>query len=117
MSAGVWQDVLREVTRIAGVRGALIVSADDGLVIAETAMDDLATADVAALSAALVSRAARCATTMHAMAPQSLHLVGERGAIFAVAGPAPIWLVAVARRDAEFGRLRLLLNDLAGALH
>ncbi len=117
MSIAAWQDALREVTGIAGVRGALIVSAEDGLVIAETAMDDLATADVAALAAALVSRAARCVATMDATAPQSLHLVGEHGAIFAVAGPAPIWLVAVARRDAEFGRLRLLLGDLAGALH
>jgi predicted regulator of Ras-like GTPase activity (Roadblock/LC7/MglB family) len=117
MSITAWQEALREVTGIAGVRGAMIVSAEDGLVIAETAMDDLATADVAALAAALVSRAARCVAPMDAAAPQSIHLVGEHGAILAVAGPAPIWLVAVARGDAEFGRLRLLLGDLAGALH
>jgi predicted regulator of Ras-like GTPase activity (Roadblock/LC7/MglB family) len=112
-----WQNVLREVTGVAGVRGALIISAEDGLVIAETAMEDLATADVAALSAALVSRAARCAAAMRASAPQSVHLVGERGVVLAVAGPDPIWLVAVARDDGELGRLRLLLRDLAGTLH
>jgi hypothetical protein len=45
-----------------------------------------------------------------------MQFVAERGAIFAVAGPAPLWLVAVARPDAELGRLRLLLRDFAGAL-
>lgn len=112
-----WQDALREVTGVAGVRGALIISAEDGLVIAETAMDDLATADVAALSAALVSRAVRCTAAMNAAAPESVHLVAEHGAVLAVAGPEPLWLVAVARNDAELGRLRLLLRDFAGALH
>ncbi len=117
MSIAGWQDALREVTGVAGVRGALIISAEDGLVIAETAMDDLATADVAALSAALVSRARRCTAALHATPPESVHLVGERGAVLAVAGPAPLWLVAVARDDAELGRLRLVLRDAAGALH
>lgn len=112
-----WQDALREVTGIAGVRGALIISAEDGLVIAETAMDDLATADVAALAAALVSRAGRCTIAMNAAIPDSVHLVGEHGAVLAVAGPDPLWLVAVARDDAELGRVRLLLRDFAGTLH
>lgn len=117
MTPSPWQDALREVTGVAGVLGALIVSADDGLVVAETAMEELETSDVAALAAALVSRAARCTTAMRCSAPSSLHLVAERGAVLAVAGPAPLWLVAVARHDAELGRLRLLLRDFAGALH
>lgn len=117
MSMDSWQGALREVTGVAGVRGALIVSADDGLVIAETAMDDLATADVAALSAALVSRAIRTTTAMQADVPHSVHLAAENGVMIAVAGPAPLWLVAIARNDAELGRLRLLLRDLAGAMH
>lgn len=116
MSVEHWQAALHEVTGVAGVRGALIISAEDGLVIAETAMDDLATADVAALSAALVSRAARCMAAMHTAVPQSVYLVGEFGAVLAVAGPAPLWLVAVARKDAELGRLRLLMRDFAGVL-
>jgi predicted regulator of Ras-like GTPase activity (Roadblock/LC7/MglB family) len=116
MSVARWQDALREVTGVAGVRGALIISADDGLVIAETAMDDLATADVAALAAALASRALRCTAAMEIAAPESVHLVGEHGAVMAVAGPAPLWLVAVAHHDAELGRLRLVLRDFAGAL-
>jgi predicted regulator of Ras-like GTPase activity (Roadblock/LC7/MglB family) len=111
-----WQTALREVTGIAGVLGAVIISAEDGLVVAETAMEDLATSDVAALSAALVMRASRCAGVMQAAVPQSLYLVGDRGALFAVAGPDALWLVAVARNDAELGRLRLLMRDFAGVL-
>jgi hypothetical protein len=45
-----------------------------------------------------------------------VHLVGDQGAVIAVAGPAPVWLVAVTRHDAELGRVRLVLRDFAGAL-
>ena len=116
MSMDQWQAALRDVTGITGVVGALLVSVDDGLVIVETAMEDLATADVAALSAALVNRAIRCTNAMAGPAPQTLYLVGERGALLAVAGRAPLWLVAVARSDAELGRLRLLMRDFADEL-
>lgn len=116
MSMTAWQDALREATGVAGVRGALIISAEDGLVVAETAMDDLATGDVAALLAAVIARATRCAAAMRAAEPHDVHLVTEHGAVIAVAGPAPLWLLAVASNDAELGRLRLLLRDLAGAL-
>ncbi|HEY3935033.1 MAG TPA: roadblock/LC7 domain-containing protein [Gemmatimonadales bacterium] len=107
---------MREVTGVPGVVGALIISSDDGLVVAESAMEDLVTANVAALSAALIARATRAAAAVNPSVPTTMQFVAERGAIFAVAGPAPLWLVAVARPDAELGRLRLLLRDFAGAL-
>ncbi len=116
MNPAVWQDALREVTGVTGVIGALIISADDGLVVAETAMEGLATADVAALAAALVTRAVRCNAAMQVAIPSSLHLVATAGALLAVAGPSPLWMVAVAGPDAELGRLRLLLRDFAGVL-
>ncbi len=116
MSIDAWQTVLREVTGVSGVLGALIVSADDGLVVAESAMESLATPDVAALSAALVTRAGRCTDAIKASPPVALFLSGDDGALLAVAGPAPLWLVAIARRDAEIGRLRVLMRDFAGAL-
>lgn len=117
MNPSQWHDALRQLTGVTGVLGALIISADDGLVVAESAIDALATADVAALAAALMLRAARCTGAMQAGALSSVHLMAEHGALLAVAGPAPLWLVAVARHDAELGRVRLLLRDFAGALH
>lgn len=116
MSIARWENALREVTRVPGVLGALIISADDGLVVAESSTDELATADVAALSAALILRASRCMSAMGKGAPGSVHLVGDAGALLAVAGPAPLWLVAIAHGDAELGRVRLLLRDFAVVL-
>ncbi|HEY4101898.1 MAG TPA: roadblock/LC7 domain-containing protein [Gemmatimonadales bacterium] len=116
MTAAPWDAAMREVTGIPGVRGALVISSDDGLIVAETAMDDLATADVAALAAAIIARAGRATSSVDGSAPTSVQFVAEGGAIFAVAGVVPLWLVAVARPDAELGRLRVLLRDFAGAL-
>ncbi len=111
-----WQEMLQEVIHIPGVRGALVVSADDGLVVAETVMPDVETADLAALAAALVARSARMTQRMGATPPRLMHLEAEQGALVAAAGPDPLWLVALTRPEVEFGRLRLLLGDLAGVL-
>lgn len=116
MNSAEWPEALRQLTGVNGVLGALIISADDGLVVAETAIDEVATADVAALASALIARAGRCANAMQAGAPSSIHLMAAEGALLGVAGPAPLWMVAVARHDAELGRVRLLLRDFAGAL-
>lgn len=111
-----WEGLLREVIAIPGVRGAALVSVDDGLVVAEAAMDQLDGADVAALLAALVARAGRVARTLPAAPPRMLHLAGEAGTLVAVLAEAPLWLVAIAETGAEVGRLRVLLGDLAGVV-
>lgn len=116
MSLPRWEGMLREITGIMGVRGALIVSADDGLVVAESAMDGLETTDVAAFAAALISRAQRTAHAMRCAPPTRVHVSAESGTLFAVAGAEPLWLVAVADTSVELGRLRLLLGDLAVVL-
>jgi predicted regulator of Ras-like GTPase activity (Roadblock/LC7/MglB family) len=111
-----WSELLAEVIAVPGVRGALVVSADDGLVVHEAAMDDLPTADVAAFAAALVQRALRTADAAALGAARHLHLAGSDGGLFLAAGPDPLWLVAVTEPAVETGRLRLLLGDLASAL-
>ncbi len=116
MSAVAWAALLDEVTAIPGVRAAVVVAADDGLVIHEAAMGDLDSADVAALAAALVRRGARLLGTLGGGRPQVLQLGGAGGTIVAAAGPDPLWLIAVAAPEAELGRLRLLLGDRAGVM-
>lgn len=116
MSLLQWDGTLREVTGIQGVRGALIVSADDGLVVAESAMEGLVTTDVAAFVASLISRAQRTAVAMGTTPPTRVHVTAEFGTVVAVAGSDPLWLVAVTDTTVEFGRLRLLLGDLAVVL-
>jgi predicted regulator of Ras-like GTPase activity (Roadblock/LC7/MglB family) len=116
MSAVAWAALLDDVTAIPGVRAAVVVAADDGLVIHEAAMGDLDPADVAALAAALVRRGARLLATLGGGRPQVLQLGAAGGTIVAAAGPDPLWLIAVAGPEAELGRLRLLLGDRAGVM-
>ncbi len=116
MSIARWEGMLREITGIIGVRGALIISADDGLVVAESAMEGLETTDVAAFAASLISRAQRTAAAMRTSPPTRLHVTAELGTLFAVAGGEPLWLVAVTDPTVELGRLRILLGDLAVVL-
>ena len=99
-----------------GVRGAVIVSADDGLVVAESAMTDVETTTVAALAAAVLTRATRCAGALGGASPSIVHLAADQGSLIAVAGEEPLWMVAVAGSGAEIGRLRLLLSDFAPTL-
>jgi predicted regulator of Ras-like GTPase activity (Roadblock/LC7/MglB family) len=116
MSLARWEGLLREVIALPGVRGAALVSVDDGLVVAEAAMDQLDGADVAALVAALVTRATRLTRAIPADAPRLVHLAGDGGTLLAVLADPPLWLVALAEPGAEVGRLRVLLGDLAGAV-
>jgi predicted regulator of Ras-like GTPase activity (Roadblock/LC7/MglB family) len=111
-----WPQILREITGIPGVRGALIVSADDGLVVAESAMEQIDTGDVAALASALVVRARQTAQAAQGALPRSVHLTASGGVLLAMAGPEPLWLVALADPRAELGRLRVLLGDFAVSL-
>jgi predicted regulator of Ras-like GTPase activity (Roadblock/LC7/MglB family) len=111
-----WHALLEEVTQIGGVRGAAVISAEDGLVVYESAMEGVATADVAALAAALVRRALSLLESLGDEALRMVTLAASRGTLVAVQGRHELWLVAVAEPGAELGRLRLLLGDLAPEL-
>ena len=52
------RDLLDELTRIPGVRGALVVSREDGLVVADSLMESVDGKAVAALAASLTGRMA-----------------------------------------------------------
>jgi predicted regulator of Ras-like GTPase activity (Roadblock/LC7/MglB family) len=111
-----WRAILDEVTTIAGVRGAVVASADDGLVVYEAAMDGMATSELAALAGAVARRAEEVATALGDGAVRLCTLSAAHGTLVAVQGQGGLWLVAVADPDAELGRLRLLLGDIAPEL-
>lgn len=108
-----WSAILAEVVEIAGVRGAVVVAAEDGLVVHEAAMDGVATDDLAALASAVVRRAGDLLETLDHDVVRLCTLTASRGIVLAAQGAQGLWLVAVAEPDAELGRLRLLLGDLA----
>jgi predicted regulator of Ras-like GTPase activity (Roadblock/LC7/MglB family) len=110
------QAALELVTRVAGVRGALIASASDGLVVAEQLMDGVDGRAAAALAGSLVGRLVRTASAAGRQTPQFVQLRAERGSILAAPGAADLVLVAVVGPDANVGLARLEMLDAASRL-
>lgn len=108
--------VIAALTRVAGVRGALVVDAQEGLVVAEASMEGVDPAAVAALSASLAGRLTRAMSAAGFAQPQVLLLEAEHGAIMAAPASDELLLVAVCDAEANLGLLRLALKDARGRL-
>jgi predicted regulator of Ras-like GTPase activity (Roadblock/LC7/MglB family) len=108
--------LLEALTRLRGIRGALVVSGDDGLVVAESLIGGLKGGPLAAVSATLVGRATELAARSGFGAPRFLHLQADDGALL-VAPAADLLLVAVAGRDVPLGLLRLEMLRTVERLH
>ena len=103
---------LELVTRVRGVRGAMLVSADDGLVVAEQLMEGIKGSAVAALAASLAGRLRRAMEAAGIGASVFWHLQGEKGALLVVptgTNGGGILVVAVAEPDVNIGLVRLEL--------
>lgn len=110
------QTALDRVTRVPGVRGALIIAAADGLVVAEQLMEDVDGQAVAALTGSLVLRLVRTAESAGLGRPRFVHLRGEAGSVLAAPGADDLVLAAVVGPDANLGLARLELLEAAGHL-
>ena len=110
MSAA-WTALLDGITRVSGVRGALLVSADDGLVVAEASMRDVDGAAAAALVSSLARKLGRITGAIGCAAPRLVMLEAERGGLAAAPAAEGLLLVAVTDADANIGLLRLALRD------
>jgi predicted regulator of Ras-like GTPase activity (Roadblock/LC7/MglB family) len=101
------------ITRVRGVRGAMLVSADDGLVVAEQLMEGIKGSAVAALAASLAGRLRRAMEAAGTGTSVFWHLQAEQGAILVVPGGdstgGGILVVAVAEPDVNIGLVRLEL--------
>lgn len=107
-------DVLVALTRIAGVRGVLVVSREDGLVVADALMEGVDGPAVAALAASLAGRMRGVTTALGQPEPVMMHLAGTSGSLLAAPGQGGLLIVAVAAPDVNAGELRLGLLDAAG---
>ena len=110
------QAALDRVTRVPGVRGALIASRGDGLVVAEQLMDGVDGRAAAALTGSLVARVTRAVAEAGMRAPVFLHLRGEGGSILAAPVPGELVLVVVVGPDGNLGLARLEMLAAAGSL-
>ena len=86
------------ITRVRGVRGAMLVSAEDGLVVAEQLMEGIKGGAVAALAASLAGRLRRAMEASGTGPSVFWHLQAEQGALLVVpsAGPPSLNFLAAA---------------------
>src|SRR3954466_11454848 len=110
------EQVLERITQSPGVRGSLLISADDGLVVAERLMEGIDGRAVAALAASLVQRLGRATGGAGVESPRFVHLRGNAGSVLAAPGGDAIVLVAVVDPDANLGRARIEMLDAVGRL-
>lgn len=104
---------LERITRIRGVRGAMLVAGEDGLVVAESVMEGVRGNAVAALAASLAKRLRKACEAAGGGVPQFVHLQGETGTLVAVPAPDGVLVVAVGDQDVNIGLLRLEMRRAA----
>ena len=109
MSASKFETALELLTHVRGVRGAMLVSAADGVVVAEALMDEMKGSAVAALAASLASRLQRVVEGAGRGAPRFLQLTATGGTILAAPHGDELLLVAVAERTVNAGLVRIEL--------
>lgn len=108
--------VLEGITRVPGVRGAMVVSVKDGLMVSDHLVEGVKGAAVAALAASLAQRVSRALAAAGAGAPAFWHLHASDGAILAVAAPEDLLVVAITAPDVNAGLVRLELLRAAEAV-
>jgi predicted regulator of Ras-like GTPase activity (Roadblock/LC7/MglB family) len=102
--------MLEGLTRVPGVRGALVVSLEDGLVVGEASMAGVDAPAAAALAGSLAVHTAGAATAVGFTAPGVIHLEAADGGLLAIPLADGLLLMAIADSDANVGLLKLALR-------
>jgi len=102
---------LERVTQVPGVRGSLLISGTDGLVVAERLMDGIDGRAIAALAASLLQRLGRATMGAGMQLPSFVQLRGNAGSVLAAPGRDDQVLVALVGLDANLGLARLEMLD------
>ncbi len=102
-----FRQALDSITRVRGVRGAMLVGGDDGLIVADALMEGVRGNAVAALAASLAKRFRKATESAGAGAPHFVHLQGDDGTLMIVPAPDGVLVVAVGDPDMNVGLVRL----------
>lgn len=103
------------ITRVRGVRGAMVVVQADGLIVAEQLMEGIRGNTVAALTASLAGRLQRAMVAAGLGPSQFWHLQCEQGSVLAVPAGEGLLVVAVTEPEVNVGLVRLELLRAAEA--
>lgn len=104
---------LDRITRVHGVRGALVVTSADGLIVADTVMDTVRREAVAALAASLTVRMTRACQAAGVGRQQFLHLQSAEGTLLAMPAGEDVVVVVVGERNLNVGLVRLEMQQAA----
>lgn len=104
---------LEPLTTVRGVRGAMVLSAAEGWVVASLLAEELADETAAALAASLVGRLTRATAAAGAGAPRFVHLRARDGVLLAVPAGGELLVMAVADPEVNVGLARLELMAAA----
>ncbi|HEV2149294.1 MAG TPA: roadblock/LC7 domain-containing protein [Longimicrobiaceae bacterium] len=109
---------LGALSRIPGVRGCMVVAAEDGLMVEADLMVGVPGPAVAALVASLFRRARRSVSAASFGSASFIQVEGDEGFLVAAApaAPADLLVVVVAERWVNVGLVRLEAARAAGAL-
>jgi predicted regulator of Ras-like GTPase activity (Roadblock/LC7/MglB family) len=111
-----YAQLLESLTRLRGIRGAMVVAAQDGLVVAESLMGGVKGSALAAMAASLTGRAIELSSRAGFGVPRFLHLQATDGSLLVATASGDLVLVAVAGRDVPLGLLRLEMLRMAERL-
>ena len=109
------QKSLDALTAIPGVRGAMLANRQDGIVVAESVMEDVESGALAALATSLGRRLETAAAAANGGAAGFLHLQASNGALFVSPAGPDLLLIVIADRGVNVGRARLEMARTAEA--
>ena len=101
------------VTRLHGVRGALVVGGDDGMIVADALMGGVRGNAIAALAASLALRLGQAAQKSGVGPPHFLQLQASDGTLVVVPGPTGVLVVVVGDKELNVGLARLEMLRVA----
>ncbi len=110
------EQALDAITRVHGVRGAMLVAQEDGLIVAEAVMEGIRTNAVAALAASLAQRFRKASEKAGVGEPRFLHLQAKRGSVLTVPAPEDVLVVVIAEPNVNIGLVKLEMQRVAGAI-
>ena len=113
-----YAELLDRVNRVTGVRGSMVVAAEDGLIVEEDLMVGVPGPAVAALVASLFRRARRSVQAAEFGSASFVQVEGDDGLLFAAAPPqlGDLLLVVVAEGWVNVGLVRLEAQRVVEAL-
>ena len=109
------QQALETLTGIPGVRGAMLANREDGIVVAESVMENVEGQALAALASSLARRLELAAQAAKGGAASFLHLQATAGALLVAPAGPELLLIVIADKGVNVGRARLEMARIAEA--